>query len=87
MKVLKSGTNKLLSLKQIEVDIKDIISVKNLEVYIKVNKIAQVPQVTVSNIKEGMFTFISNIDCIVNWIVVETNDDNMSDYMKWHPIF
>lgn len=86
MRVLKSGSCDLSSFSVKEVET-DVVSMKKLEVYIKVNSFYENIEVTVSEIIHGKFSLTSNKNCTVNWIIVETSETDMLSYMKWYPIF
>lgn len=64
---------------------------KNLVVYTSLvgqNTMRNPPQLQVSNIKNGSFSLLSSTDCEVKWLVIEIdNNDNIRDYMSWHPMF
>jgi redox-regulated HSP33 family molecular chaperone len=89
MHIVCSGKEKLRSLVVCDVFINH--TGNNIVVYTNVvgeDNMRNTHQIEVSEIKDGKFSLLSSTDCEVKWLVVEIdNNDNLRDYMNWHPMF
>ncbi len=88
MRIVSFGKVKLLASVLQEIEVKGYYryNSKNLRVYIDTEDIS-FSNINVSKIKYGKFNIISTVNCEVNWIVLCDDEDDIKDYMSWHPIF